>query len=1081
MMLIDLRRRRTASATAGALAPLLLATTSLVTSAWADDLTVTNARTTSVTTSNVDGTGAGNLTVNSGASIAVGDPAAVTLDSSNTVNNAGAISTSVEQNATGVNIFTTRNGVANFLAGSVVNSGTIAAVGPSSTSSIVNNDVFNAGIRLSGLGSFTGSITNSGTIGVGGNASHGIWIAAPLIGDITNSGTIQTTGTNNVGIYTTAPVTGTIANSGTITGSGTGATGIYIGKNVSGGVLQSGVITVGQGPTRSTTDVDPKTGIGAIIPQVSSGPGVWLAGNVGEGMFLSGNSKTKAQEAADTSISTTGDSTITAIGGPALLVQPGGAGGYQNVVIGVRPDSPYSILSNANIFSTSSSDGVGAIAVDIKGAVNGGTSYTASLPGGFANIGGDISASAVNASAIAFHVGAGGSVKEFYNTGDISVLTNDDTAANNRGLVGTKGGTAYGVLVDQGGVLTSFTNTGNLTVKSTGPNSSLGVVDLSGSIKTFLNSGKITPTIDALSPGSITAVDLRANTTGVNFTNNGTGIITGPVYLGSGTNTFTMDTAQQNGNVSFVGGTNTLSIKTSTVTGNIALGNSNSTMSLVNSTINGGLGFTTGSLTLNVSQNSTINTPSGQVLKVTNASFDATSVLKMGLTGTQTGNGTLVGTGNVSFANGAKIVPVFTGIAATQQTVNLVTSGNLTLGSTVASLVQPNVSFVNSYTTQLDPTNPNNIQLTVRRRTTGEMGLNPNMAAAFNGAVNALNKDPDVAAAVLAPATRDSFLAAFRQLLPDTSDATRQIATAAQNLSLGAVRSRLTGIPDLRAGRDGDRSSIWLQAIGTGLSAKADGDDLGYGDWGVGIALGADTPLSATTKVGVNITEMFNSVDFGVSPNSQLFIYGSQLNVYARQDLGRFYVQGLVGGGLNHYEGTRNIRIGTLKRTADGRGNGYQVGGTIELGTQIGLGSYSLDPYVRAQYLKLHQGLYQDTGGGDGVNLTVDAHDQTSLKGSTGFAVNRDYVVGIDSTLQATLRGNYSHEFKDAQNVFNSRFTSDSTPFTNSILLHGPNYYSAGFSVGHKDSFSSITLDYDGEATGKFVAHTATINLRFRL
>ena len=42
-------------------------------------------------------------------------------------------------------------------------------------------------------------------------------------------------------------------------------------------------------------------------------------------------------------------------------------------------------------------------------------------------------------------------------------------------------------------------------------------------------------------------------------------------------------------------------------------------------------------------------------------------------------------------------------------------------------------------------------------------------------------------------------------------------------------------------------------------------------------------------------------------------------------------------------------------------------------------------------------------------------------------------------------------------------------------------YYSAGFSVGHKDSFSSITLDYDGEATGKFVAHTATINLRFRL
>ncbi len=1074
MMLNELRRRRYASATAGALVPLLLASTALAT-----DLTVTNARTTSVTTSNIDSTGPGNVTVNSGASIATGDANAVTLDSSNTITNAGSISSTVEQNGSAVNIFTTRNGVAQFLAGSVTNTGTMAVVGPSSTSSLVNTDVFNAGIRLTGLGSFTGSIVNSGTIGVGGNASNAIWIAAPLVGDITNSGTLQHTGTNDAGIYTTAPVTGTITHSGTITGTGTGATGIYIGNTVTGSLVQSGIINLGQGPAYSQVDVDPRTGIGAIIPQVSGGPGMWVAGSVSQGVFLSGNSKTKAQEAADANISTTGDSTITTIGGTALVVAPGGGGGFQNVVIGARPDSPYSILSNANIFSTSSSDGVGAIGVDIKGAVNGGTSYTASLPGGFGNIGGDISASAVNATAMAFHVGSGGSVSQFTSTGDISVLTNDDTADNNRGLVGTKGGDAYGVLVDQGGRLTSFTNTGNITVKSTGPRSSFGVIDRSGTMSTFFNSGKITPSIDVLSPGSITAVDLSANTTGVNFTNNGT--ITGPVKLGSGTNSYAMTGGTQTGNVSFVGGNTTIALNNSTITGNVSLGASgNSTASLVNSTIKGGFGATTGNLAL-TSQGSTINTPTGQQLKVSSASFDGTSVLQMNLTGTQTGNGTLVATGNVSFANGAKIAPIFTGIATTQQTVNLVTSGGLTLGSSVASLVQPNVSFVNSYTAQLDPTNANNLQLTVRRRTTGEMGLNPNMSAAFNGSINALNKDPEVAAAVLAPSSRDGFLAAFRQLMPDTSDATRQIASAAQNLSLGAVRSRLTGISDLRAGRDGDRSSIWLQAIGTGLSAGADGDDLGYGDWGVGIALGIDAPFSPTTKVGLNFTEMFNSVDFGVSPNSQLFIYGHQLNVYARQDLGKVYVQGMVGGGLNHYESTRNIRIGTLKRTAEGRGNGYQVGGTIEIGTQIAMGAYSLDPYIRAQYLKLHQGLYQDTGGGAGVDLTVDAHDQTSLKGSTGFAVNREYVVGIDSTLQATVRGNYSHEFKNGTNVFNSRFTADSTPFTNSILLHGPNYYSAGFSVGHKDSFSSITLDYDGEATGKFVAHTATVNLRFRL
>jgi uncharacterized protein with beta-barrel porin domain len=1069
-MRIEAGRRRQVGVAVGALVPFLA-----LAPAQGADLTVNNSRNTTVNTGNADGTGPGNVTVQSGGTVSVSDPVAITLDSSNTVSNAGNVATSAESNAAGIGALTTLNGAPQFLTGGITNTGTITVSGPASGSSLYNTDVFNAGIRLQGLGSFSGAVGNSGTISVGGQSSYGVWINAPMIGDLTNSGTITMVGTNAAGIFTTAPITGSIVNSGTISGTGTGSIGIYIGNTVTGGIQHSGTISVGNAATIDAS--------GNTVAPNSATAGIWLAGSVTQGLYLSGNGYTKAQEAADTSISTTGESTITSVGnGPGILVAPGGSGGFRNVVIGKRSENPYGIVNLGNIIVGASQDGVNAVGVDVRGATDAnGLAYTAKLDGGFLNSGGNINVTAINGTATGFHVGGGGIVPELKNTGDILVTTIDNTADNSRGLVGTKGGTAYGVVVEQGGTLSSFTNTGNLTITSQGPNSSFGVLDRSGTLFSFLNSGKITPIIDKLSTGAITAVDLRANTTGVNFANNGT--ITGPVYLGSGNNTYTMNAGTQTGNVSFVGGTTAVSLTGSTIQGNVDLGASTgaSTVALANSTINGGLSSTTGGITLTATQNSNLNIPTTQQLKVANASFDSTSTLSLGLTGGTSGNAVLTATGNVSFANGAKITPVFDGIIQSPQTVTLVSAGNLSLGGTVANLVTPNVSYLNSYTSQIDPANRNALIITARRRTAGEMGLDANTAAALNGAIGALTKDTAVATAISAPATREGFLAAFQQLTPDTSDATRQIALAAQDLSLGAVRRRLSGIPDLRPGAAGDRSSFWLQALANTADAKPVGDNRGYSFWGVGIALGVDTAVSPTTKVGVSFTEMFDSVDFGVSPNSTLFIYGSHLNLYARQDLGRFYLQGLVGGGLNRYEGTRNITIGTFRRTAEGIGNGYQVGGTVELGTKIGLGTYNLDPYVRASWLKLKQGNYQDTGGGDGVNLTVDSHSQTSLKGSTGFTVGRNFTLGYDTMLEAQARGNYSHEFKNLSDVFSSHFTADSTPFTNSILMHGPDYFSAGFSIGHKDSFSSITLDYDGEAAGKYTAHTATVTLRFRL
>jgi len=425
---------------------------------------------------------------------------------------------------------------------------------------------------------------------------------------------------------------------------------------------------------------------------------------------------------------------------------------------------------------------------------------------------------------------------------------------------------------------------------------------------------------------------------------------------------------------------------------------------------------------------------------------------------------------------------VFTGIIQNPQTINLISSNGLTLGAAPTALVAQNTSYMNAYTVQLDPTG-NNLQIAARRRSAAEMGLGTNMSVAYEASIPALTLDQATAAAISTQTTKAQFVSAFRQLMPDTSDAWRQAALTNQNLALGAIRRRFQGIPKDPGDEDSsDLSSMWMQALGTAGSASASASDTqpGYSYWGVGAAIGIDTPIGKHTKIGANITEMYTSVDLGASPNSFLLIYSSQLNFYARQDIGRFYIQGIGGGGINNYSQRREITIGSYKRIATGKPNGYQAGGTVEGGVRLEGGNIAIVPYVRAGYMKLHEDGYTEKAGGP-VDLVESAKDTTSFRSTVGFDMSKNWALYYDSNLETDLRASYTHDFKDNPILMTSRFASAGLPFNTISMPHGPNIYSFGFGVGHKDSFSSITIDYDAEMAGHFLGHTAAVTLRFRL
>lgn len=1068
--------------------------------ALAGDLTISDSRSEPIDTATGDGEGPGTIIIDSSGSVQVGAEAAVTVNTDHNVTNNGTISNSgtglsgILVDLTAIDPDTDAESPRN-ISSTVTNQGTITTTNPFAGLDD-NISIFNAGIRVGGEGVFTGDIINDtnddtiGTILIEGTRSYGIAVQGEMVGDVVNNGRIEMRGKSAFGVMTTGHITGNIVTGGTILARNHQGTGVYIGGGLDGTYTHTGSISLGTGSQLVSEDGFNLTRLPAILGR----NGIWIASDITEGVLLQGNGFTLAEESEDSDLvnATPEDSSISVIGrGPGIFITPGGPKGSANdITIGARPDeNGYSFVNRGNLLVSGTQGGVTATGFDIEGVVANGTTYTATLEGGFWNDGGDLRVSSLDNTATGMRIGDHGVVTSIRNDGDISIFTADSTARTIDNFIGELGGDGYGVLVEDQGTLNAFTNSGIITVDVQGPTASAyGIIDRSGTLSSFSNSGTIETVVPDGGEGIMLAVDLSANTTGGSFSNSGT--IIGDVLLGAGNQSVSMTGGTLTGNLTFQAGaassgSSTLTMDDSSVSGRISLGNGNHTVALTNGTeLDGGLAHGTGSIDLSMTD-SRLAVFDTAPLTVSQANIGANSTVSFDISGADqaAGDSLVNSAGQITFDSDARLTATVSGIVEGTQTYTVLKAGTLDMGAALDDLVAAPNSYMNNVNFSLSATDPNSVLLTVERKSAETLGLGPNASAIYNSFATALNTDKPVAAALSSLQTQEEFNAGIRQLLPDTSGATLQAALNNQDMGTGMIRRRLVavakgGMPDHR---QGDVAGFWAQALGGYADQSAKGEQAGFSIWGLGIALGADMPVfDDNAHIGFSLMESWQSISLNAADNSPVEFYTTQLSLYGRHQSERFYTQAILTGAYNSYETERRVDFGGLERVALGDWDGYQWGGSLETGAFFRWNLYQLTPYVHGAYVNIQENDYTETGAGDGVNLIVGDKKADSFRGSVGFTFDRDFPLYYDSYLEAEFRANYSRDILNNPPEVTANFVAGDTPFTVMGNKRTPNRFNFGLGIAHKDSYSSVSLDYDAEIASGYISHTAAVTARFR-
>lgn len=1070
------------------LAGLAVAVLGVAGNASAEDVTISTATTTPVSTSDPGAGGAveaGDVTVASGGAITVtAGQTAITVDSSNdvTTNSGGALNATDADNVTGILLQGGNSGA-------ITHGGTISLLETYVLEDADDDgDLDGAfavgtnrhGIHLQAGPTFTGDITGTGAISIEGNNSSGITLDALLTGNLNTSGNFSIVGDNSVGVAinggAAAGVTGDVIMRGGMAVRGENSSGLVVDAPIGGDLIVNGTWSVsGFHNINRPSDIsdldadDLLIGGPAIAVHYSVAGGIHIEGiGVEDDEDDDGDGETEAEgdtnDDASASIASFGSA-------PALLIE---ADPSADLVLGATA-SGFGLHVQGGVSASGVYDGVDATAIRIQGA--GGS--TVSIVDGIA-LDGLVSAGAQNADAFALVVGADASVSEILNRRNVTSAVLSDLSR-----------TSSAIVLEAGANVPTITNTGTIRSQLFGETgNATAITDASGSLTAINNSGSIiaeifqtdTDVTDDVPPppitGQATAIDVSANVTGVilnqtpdvPFTdedavdNDATvrpaTLIRGRILFGSGADTVNLLAGSIQGDVSFGAGADIFNIDNG-------------------ATYFGRVTDSDGALTLNVLNGTLIH--NGGALDLTAATFGADGVLRVLFSDVPAESSFLHASGAVTFDPGAQIIPIVPeGLPVSGTHLFLTADGGLFGAGNVTGVVT-GVGSPFLYNLIIDTVggDPNSLEASYIMKTAGELGLNVNQSVAFDPIVAALRLDDAAAAAMASIDNEFDFDNAYANLMPSYASASTELAaTAIQQMQSATTNrmahTRLQGMGDV---------SAWVQEIAYALNREPiDVNAQEFRGHGFGLAMGIDGPLDNGALFGVSASFLTTEAEEPVRPEGEVSSWFGQGNVYLGTALGPIDLDFVGGLGFGRLRERRFVEIGpSFSAQTEAEWWAYEGHGAIRASAPLQLTpAFVVTPQLAVTYVGLGEEGYTEEGGGAAIDLEADDVVSERLWGDAGVEFSARWNLRGGGMIAPRLYAGYRSNLIDEEAERTFRFVSGGDEFTLVDASLGEGGPLVGIGVDATNGYSTLSIAYEGEYGDQIERHSLNAALRFR-
>ncbi|MDB5452935.1 MAG: autotransporter, partial [Caulobacteraceae bacterium] len=657
-----------------------------------------------------------------------------------------------------------------------------------------------------------------------------------------------------------------------------------------------------------------------------------------------------------------GSSVITSYGsGPGVLI-----GSTSTATsIGLIGGSGYGINNKGTIAADGVLDGFSATAIQI------GRGQAVNIAGGIASSG-TISANSYFANATGLLLNSGVTAPTIDNAGTITAAVDTDQAH-----------TARALSIQAGATVAGLTNSGVISAAIGGSKGdAIAFEDLSGSVRSVVNSGRITAAVvgvtDVVTTGKAIALDLR----------NATGAVTVSQDRGPSTTYSAENDADKDGindideplifgDVLFGAGDDQLRLANGSLTGAMSFGAGADVLSLTGGAVaTGALTDSDGRLTINVG-NGSLNISNAATINATSLNVGATSGLRF-TADPANSTATKLVVGSATLASGAKIDMNLASVLDTPTRYTVIQAGALNVGTLNSSLVGTPYLYLSSASANAAL---GQVYVDVRPRTAAELGFYRQQSEAYGAVMQALKKDSALAAPLLAQTTSEGVNRLYDQLLPEQGEGLFD-ALAYSNAQVSQAISQKPDLFD-RYGPD----SVWVHEVNTLVRRDTDvtlgSDTQVFGFAGGYEAMGEYGGALGVALSYMNVQERDNAAQVGERTTAS-FLQGA---AYWRRSLGGLRIAVGGGGGYGWLQADRRFFSGDLN--ADGtndlaRENSADWNSVLgqafaSVAYEQGFGRFYLRPEGRVDYLYLSEGARQESGGGAGFDVSVAKRHSSSL------------------------------------------------------------------------------------------------------